>query len=49
MNIQLSKIEMNINGVGITSFDVPTSMTPYGTREVISGFYLMRKLVLGSK
>lgn len=36
MNIQLNKIEMNINGVGITSFDVPTSMTPYGTREVIS-------------
>lgn len=36
MNIQLNKIEMNINGVGITSFDVPTSMTPYGTREAIS-------------
>ena len=36
MNVQLKKIEMNINGVGITSFDVPTSMTPYGTREVIS-------------
>lgn len=27
---------MNINGVGITSFDLPSSMTPYGTKEVIA-------------
>jgi len=36
MNLQLNKIEMNINGIGVTSYDIPTSMTPYGTREVIS-------------
>lgn len=35
MNLKLNRIEMNINGVGITSFDVPTSMTPYGTRQAI--------------
>lgn len=36
MSLQLNRIEMNINGVGVTSFDIPTSMTPYGTREAIS-------------
>jgi hypothetical protein len=36
MSLQLNRIEMDISGVGVTSFDIPTSMTPYGTREAIS-------------
>lgn len=32
---QLNRIEMNIGGIGVTCFDLPSSMTPYGTRAVI--------------
>lgn len=35
--LKLQQIEMNIGGVGISCFDFPTSMTPYGTKEVILG------------
>tara|TARA_R110002153_G_scaffold20638_3_gene69835 strand:+ start:16531 stop:17202 length:672 start_codon:yes stop_codon:yes gene_type:complete len=36
MNVALNRIEMNIGGIRVTSFDIPTSMTAYGTREMIS-------------
>ena len=32
---ELSKIEMNIGGIGIYCFDFSTSMTSYGTKEQI--------------
>tara|TARA_R110000744_G_C19117501_1_gene535538 strand:- start:16 stop:180 length:165 start_codon:yes stop_codon:yes gene_type:complete len=32
---KLSKIEMNIGGIGIYCFDFSTSMTSYGTKEQI--------------
>ena len=39
--LKLQQIEMNIGGVGISCFDFPTSMTPYGTKEVILGNKLL--------
>ena len=35
MQLKLQEIKMNLNGIELSCLDLPSSMTPYGTREVI--------------